>query len=971
MSAAELETPMLLGRDEERVAIGALLDGARASTSGAVIVRGEPGIGKTALLIDARERAFDMHVLSARGVESESELPFAALHQLLRPALVHLDKLPSPQARALRSALGLDDGVADERFLVFAACLTLLSELAEERPVLCLIDDAHWLDTSSTDALLFVARRIDAEGIVMLFAAREGDVRRFHGTDIQSLMLAGLNAEAAAALFARGVGGDAAPLIRDRLTELAAGNALALLELPSALTEAQLAGTEPLSEALPLTQHVESVFLERLRRLSDEAQQLFLIAAADDTGSVTVVSGAAAACGVRADALIEAEKAGLVTVHGDRLVFRHPLVRSAAYAAATSADRRAAHASLAAALVGEEYADRRAWHRAAAALGPDAETGAALEEMAERARLRSGNAAAATALERAADLSPDAESKARRLVGAATDAWHAGQPERALALLERADPTVADPRLRAQLTSVRGEIQFQCGDLFVACETLMSGASEIAALDSRMALQMLFEAANAGDWAGDYGRVAEAIKRAATLPRSGDEGDALLTEMLIGVGSFLEGASAREIARVRSVVDRADDFDEPIWLIWAAWGAGAIGDDRRAEELLRRSIALARASGTVNKLTHSLMIVALEGMFAGRCASAAEAMEGFKLARDAGLRNTASVLLAELAWFAAVKGQDDECRAYAAQVTTEAREARMAIANTIARWGLALVDLVRGRPEVAAAQLEELRAAPPGVCQPHIALMFTPDLVEACVRAGFEEQAGAAFTAFETFAEPGAPTWALALAARCRALLSEDADDIEREFTAALRLHAQSNRPFDRARTELLYGEHLRRQRKRLESREHLRAAFAGFEALGTEPWAERAAAELRASGETARKRDPSTIDKLTPQELQIVRFVAEGYSNKEVAAQLYLSPRTIDYHLRNVFTKLGITSRTQLAHLPLGDATATGQGQSRTSDGCHCHPGCRSKQVVRSARPEADSKKARRRASARANDAL
>ena len=224
------------------MAIGALLDGARASKSGAVVVRGEPGIGKTALLIDARERAFDMHVLSARGVESESELPFAALHQLLRPALVHLDKLPGPQARALRSALGLDDGVADERFLVFAACLTLLSELAEERPVLCLIDDAHWLDTSSTDALLFVARRIDAEGIVMLFAAREGDVRRFHGSDVQSIMLAGLDAEAAAALFARGAGGDAVPLIRDRLTELAAGNALALLELPSALTQAQLGG---------------------------------------------------------------------------------------------------------------------------------------------------------------------------------------------------------------------------------------------------------------------------------------------------------------------------------------------------------------------------------------------------------------------------------------------------------------------------------------------------------------------------------------------------------------------------------------------------------------------------------------------------------------------------------------------------------------------------------------------------------
>jgi len=880
------------------------------------------------LLVDARERAVEMHVLSARGVESESELPFAALDQLLRPALVYLERLPAPQRRALRSALGLDEGAADDRFLVFAGCLSLLSELADDRPVLCLIDDAHWLDVGSADAMLFVARRVNAEGITMLFAAREGDVRCFDAAGVPSLMLSGLDAEAAAEVFARGAGGDAAPSVRHRLTELAAGNALALLELPSALTNAQLAGTEPLPEALPLTRQVESVFLERLRRLSEDSQMLLLIAAADDTGSLIVVNRAAEAGGVPAGGLIDLEQAGLVTVRGDRLSFRHPLVRSAAYAAAASTARRAAHASLAAALAGEEHADQCAWHRAAAALGPDAEIGSLLETMADRARLRSGNAAAATALERAAELSPDTDSKARRLVGAATAAWHAGQPERASALLEQSEPIVSDSRLRGQLTSIRGEIHFQCGDLLAACETLMTGAAEVASVDSRKALQMLFDAANAGDWAGDYKRVAEATRRAAALPPSGDAGDALLTDMLIGVGSFLEGASAREIERVRSVVARADDFDEPIWLLWAAWGAGAIGDDTRAEELLRRSIDLARASGTVNKLTHSLMIVALEGIFAGRCALAAEAMEGFKLARDAGLRNTASVLQAELAWFAAVRGQDDECRAHVAQVTAEAQATRMAIANSIALWGLALLDLARGRPDVAAADLEELRAAPPGVCQPHIALMFTPDLVEACVKSGRDEGAREACAAFESFAAPGAPTWALALAARCRALLSSGTDEAEGEFTDALRLHAEGNRPFDRARTELLFGEHLRRHRKRVESREHLRAAFAAFDALGADPWADRARGELRASGETPRKRDPSTLDQLTPQELQIARFVADGLSNKEVAAQLFLSPRTIDYHLRNVFGKLDITSRTQLAPLLLvADSPPTTEG--------------------------------------------
>jgi DNA-binding CsgD family transcriptional regulator len=911
---------VLIGRDAERAVVGELLEAARASRSGALVVRGSAGVGKTALLRDAREAAEDMHVLGTRGVETESDLAFAGLHQLLRPALHLIDALPAPQADALRGAFGLSERGGADRFLIAVASLTILSELAEQRPVLCLADDIQWLDTPSADALVFIARRLDTEGIAMLFTVREGEAARFDARDLQTLEVAELDPESASTLLDQGLPSMVVPSVRAALLERAAGNALALVELPKALTGDQLAGIEPLPEALPMTRQIEGLFLERLRQFSNDARHLLLLAAADDTGRLSVVSRAAEKDGVRIDALSEIEHSGLVLVQGDRLAFMHPLVRSSAYAAATSSERRAAHMSLVAALVDDEYADQRAWHRAAAALGPDADIGTALEETAERARLRSGNAAAATALERAAALSPDGESKARRLVGAATAAWHAGQPERALMLAERADPIVVDQHLRAHLTSVRGEIDFQCGDLLAACETLMAGAADVAALDSRQALRMLFDAANAGDWAGDYGRVAEAVRRAAALPRSDDAGDALLTDMLIGVGSFLEGATARETDRVRDVVARADGFDEPIWLLWAAWGAGAIGDDARAEELLRRSIALARTSGTVNKLTHSLMIVALEGIFAGKCALAAEATEGFKLADDAGLRNTASVLLAELAWFAAVRGQDDECLAYAAQVMEQARTTRMAIANTIAAWGLALLDLGRGRPEVAATQLEEIRAAPPGICQPHIALMFLPDLVEAFVRAGRETQACDALMAFESFAEPGAPSWALALAARCRALVSDDVVDAEREFSVALQLHATGDRPFDRARTELLYGEHLRRSRHRVESREHLRTALAIFEQIGAAPWAERARSELRASGETARRRDPTTIDLLTPQELQIARLVAEGLTNKEVAAQLFLSPRTIHHHLRHIFVKLEITSRTQLARLPLGD---------------------------------------------------
>jgi hypothetical protein len=355
---------VLYGRDAERAVIGGLLEGARASKSGVLVLRGEAGVGKTALLEDARDRAGDMHVLAARGVESESELPFAALHQLLRPVLDHLAELPPPQAAALGIALGLEHGDAQERFLVFAACLSLLSEVAERRPVLCLVDDAHWLDAGSADALTFVARRLDAEGIAILFAAREGDVRAFEAAGLASLSLQGLDDGAATMLFTKAAG-EVASSVRERLIAQARGNALALVELPAALSPAQLAGEEPIPEVLPLTGQVERIFLERVRRLEDETQRLLLIAAADDTEDAVLVARAAGRLGMRPESLDAAEQAGLVVVHGNRLEFRHPLVRSAVYDAATSSERRDAHRVLADALEGEsEDADRRAWHLA-------------------------------------------------------------------------------------------------------------------------------------------------------------------------------------------------------------------------------------------------------------------------------------------------------------------------------------------------------------------------------------------------------------------------------------------------------------------------------------------------------------------------------------------------------------------------------------------------------------------------------
>jgi DNA-binding CsgD family transcriptional regulator len=911
---------MLVGRDAERARIGALLEAARASRSGALVVRGEPGIGKTALLEDAREQATDMQLLTARGVETETNLPFAGLHQLTRSALHLIGRLPPPQADGLRGALGLADTGRADRFLVSVACLTLLSELAEGGPVLCLVDDAQWLDAPSSDALLFVARRLGAEGIAMLFAARETEVVHFEAPGLPAVELGPLDVRSATELVARYASGAIAPSVQDVLVEQSGGNALALLELPASLSTAQLAGEEPLPETLPLTRDVQRLFLERVGRLPEPTQRLLLVIAADGSERLSTILRAAETLGVPEEALAAAELSGVVSVSGGSLEVRHPLVRSAVYQRAPSIERRAVHMALAESLDGELERDQRAWHLAAAAPGPDAQAADELAAAAERASDRSGHAAAATTFERAAQLSVDDASKGLRLVAAATAAWDAGQPNRALGLLREASPVVADPWTRAQLEHVRGVVQFRCGGLLEAFDILVDGSDVAAPLDLRKALEMLFDAANAAATAGDYERVAESGHRATTLPPTGDEVDAVLIKLLIGIGSLQKGESAGELPLVLDAIACGDEFDEPRWLIWASGGAQFVGDRALAAEFLRRAISSARTSGKRDRLAAALMSFVLDGLIQGRHSVLGEASEGLTLTREAGFENLSTLFLATHAWFAAVRGQREVCRTYAAEAGERARSSGAGLGAALSNWALSIADLTAGQPAEAAARLDALRAAPAGSGHPYIALLATPDLVEACVRAGERARAETAIAALEGFAEPDGPGWARALAARCRALLARG-EEAEREFEHALGLHMEADRPFDRARTSLLYGEFLRRERRRIDARAQLRAALEVFEQLGAAAWTHRARVELRASGESARTRDPSTIDELTPQELQIARFVAEGLSNKEVAAQLFLSPRTIEYHLRHVFTKLGITSRTQLARLPLGDA--------------------------------------------------
>ena len=916
---------MLFGRDAERALIGALLDAARDSRSGALALRGEAGVGKTVLLEDARARACaaDLHVLSARGVESEYELPFAALHQLLRPALRLLDRLPAPQAAALRAALGLADGGAQERFLIYAACLSLLSELAEDRPVLCLVDDAHWLDVGSSDALQFVARRLDAEGVVLLFSAREGDVRVFDAPDVPSHTVGGLDDAAAAELLASAAAA-AAPQVRERLLAQTHGNALALVELPSALSAAQLAGEEPLPEALPMTRRLERVFHERVERLPAPTRLALLTAAADDSESAAVVERAVATLSSGDFALDAAEQAGLLTVDGGRFAFRHPLVRSAVLGSATSTERRAVHWALAAALEGDdEQADRRAWHLASSALEPDEGIVHALDEAAERAVERGGHAAAAKALERAASLSSDRGARAGRLARAALLTSVIGRDAQALALAQQVERLTEEPVVRAQCAFVLGVAAFRSGRPRDAIPSLIAAASAVAPVDAAPAAQLLMQATSCAWQSADAASVREIARiTAAVIPPDGDDASRFFRRVILGFAAMMSGDHAEAARCLEPAIAHGALTDQSRHALLANLAAIWLGDDEAAGALVSRSVRLARARGEIGNLADALSARSAQLILAQRNDEAeVTAHEAAALARELNAENILLLLHAVLAIIAAIQGNHEESHRYGEEVIAVASAKGLPNRHALATYALAIDDVNSARWIEALERFDSMAEQGAGDSDPVMAALMLPDKIEAAVRAGKPEVAREALGRFEAWATHSGARFAAPRVAGCRALLA-DGEEATAHFEAMLAL-ADDARPLDLARMRMNYGAHLRRERHRTAARTQFRAALATFEAYRAEPLAERARAELRATGETARKRDPSTIDQLTPQELQIARFVASGLSNKEVAAQLFLSPRTVDAHLRKVFTKLGITSRTQLARQPLGEPEA------------------------------------------------
>jgi DNA-binding NarL/FixJ family response regulator len=902
---------VLAGRDAERAAVAAVLDSARAGTGGALVVRGVAGAGKSTLLADAVAHAYGMTVLRTSGVESESPLAFAALQRLLWPLRSSLAALPAPQRAALGAALGEAAGEG-ERFLAFLGTLSVLTDAAEHAPVLAVIDDAHWLDDASAAALLFVARRLQVERVAVLFAARDGDTRSFDAPDLPTVVLGGLaGADADAVLRAR-AGGAVDPGVRDRLVTATGGNPLALVELAGVLTPEQLAGRAPLPAQLPLTGGVERGFLDRYRRLDESAQRFMLVAAADDTGRLAVVRDAAERLEAGDDALDQVERAGLLSVDGDVLTLYHPLVRSAVYRAATSAQRRAAHRALAAA-VGSD-ADRRAWHLAAAADRPDEQVVAALDGVAERAATRGGHEAAADAWARAAELSSGGEARGRRLYLAASSAWLGAHPSRATALATAADADVSDPLLRAQLLTLRGQVEWNTRSLDNGYDLVLQAVEVAAGVEQAMAQQLAMLAASLSACGARSPRTVDLTTLvpapAPDAPPRPRAARALMHGFL--AADRRDWAAAAESFRCAFALTDADPVDDHVLQPNLGVASWLIDDDERDLRLHEQQLTGARRAGALNMVEHALTRGAQVQIGTGAWGkAAAAAAEALPLTAATGHAGLTALPIAELAVVAALRG-DDAADRHLAEVIAIREAHPVGISDFLVvdmvHWARAL--RAADQPATALHHLEQISS-------PRLRRMAAIDRLETAARAGRADLLRMWVEELQSFATgTGAPA-AVAVVEHGRALLTEDGD-AEAHFRRALAAHAASLRLPDRARTELAYGEYLRRARRRVDAREHLRAALALFEDLGATAWAERAAQELRASGETARRRDVSTATELTAQERQVAALVRQGLPNRDVAAQLFVSPRTVDFHLRNVFTKLGLSSRTELTALPL-----------------------------------------------------
>ncbi|RAY17185.1 helix-turn-helix transcriptional regulator [Actinomadura craniellae] len=905
----------LYGRDRELAALTELLTRARAGQGGALAILGGPGMGKTALLEAAVRQAADFRTLGTRGIRQETALPYAGLHRLLRPMAARTRQLPGPQAAALAPVTGDGESPAGDSFTLCAAVFGLLADAARGGPVLCWIDDAQWLNRVSLEALTFTARRLTTEPVVMLFAARddrEGTLRERCLADIPALSLAALGEDAAHRLLDGPVPGELA----GELVELAAGNPLALVELAAALTPAQRGGEAPAPRALPAHSSLRALYRRRYLRLPTGARRLVMMAVADERLDMDTLARAAALAGIDLAELDAARAAGLMHVDGEAVGVPDPLIRSCLYADAPPAERRTVHRLLADSLDRQWHRLRRTWHRAAGAEEPDTELADELGEAAAEARAGGDHVAAARAWQRAAVLTPDLELKASRFIEAATDHWMSGRTRRAAALLRQVRPFTGTGELRGHADLLQGEIELRDGVPATAAQILTDTAERLAGSHPAKAVRALKLAAEAAYLTGDnQSRVgladrAETLRDAVRTPA-----DELLIDMLGGMADTYRGRHVEAKENLHRVVKLADSIDGCAIRVWGSVAALALGDVQSSHDLAVKGVTEARAQGAKSLVPWALESLARAEMCLGRFSSAtANSTEGLRLARATGQENVALEHLALLGLLAATQGDRETAMSHLEDLAEPLRTRGMAKAGATVSWALACLDLADDRPAEAAARLRLMAFT--GPAHTTVRVLATPSFVESAVRCDQHERAVRALQIFALWAEgTGSPGW-LALVERCRALLADTDDSAGEHFAKALRLHHSGYSAFELARTELLYGCWLRRGRKPRTAREHLRNALQIFQHYGAEKWSERARTELRATGETVEPAGSRTVDELTPHQLQIARLVAEGATNREIAAQLALSPRTIDHHLRNIFARLQIRSRIELARL-------------------------------------------------------
>ncbi len=907
----------LVDRSAEREALGALLARAADGFSGALVLRGEVGVGKTALLDETAAAAAAAGLQTARltGVEPETQLGYAALHRFLLPFADHLEQLPGPQRDALQSTFGLVAGPPADRFLVALAVLTLLADVASAKPLVCVVDDVQWLDPESAVVLGFVARRLYAEQVVLVFAVREptGPL-----AGLPELVVGGLAEDAALELLASLVPGPLSPAVGARIVAETGGNPLALVEVARELSPAQLAGSEALPEPLPIGGSLEKAFSRRVSQLPLEARLLLAVAAAEPAASQALLWHAAGQLGIDPEAAMAADLGGLAEF-GSQVEFRHPLIRSVAYHGMPLRRRRLIHQALAAVGDADEQPDRVAWHLGMAAVGPDEAVAAQLEQEAGRARERGGYAATVAFLSRAAELSADEGQRGQRLLAAADAALTAGQPGRAGALLEEATPRLGGSLARAQARRLHGTIQLALGHADEAAPVLLEAARALAPTDARGAREALLEAVTVALYAGWSASkaVLSEIARAARATPTAAGSQASATDLL------LDGFAARATAgyptaaplfRRAVAMLRAGDLSpqEGLRLSWlGCFAAAELFDDQAQHAIALRWVQLARDYGALTALpvalnTQSSFAEVAAGRLDAAAACFTEASEISAATGNPGVFGTAGVSEAfELAW----RGRETDARRVAAAVAGEATGAGRGGQNNWVQYCLAVLELGLGNYQAALQYVL-------GVYDddaPFFGTLALPDLVEAAARCGETGIADAALGRLAERALAAGTPLALGLLARSRALLAgdDDAEPLDPEAIAHLR---QCRSVPQLARAHLVYGEWLRRQLRRRDARGQLRTAHEMFTSMGAEAFAERARAELLATGERARPRTASAAEELTPQEAQIARLVIQGESNRDIAAQLFLSPSTVDYHLRKVYRKTGVTSRTQLA---------------------------------------------------------